>query len=299
GCTFFCRARPHRHCHGPVADTARTRRARRDLGRVFHVHARGGEGFRLTGAGRNAPGPRRAGAAAVPLARARCVHAAAVAEACADRRDQFGSPVRAVRMGGAARTGRHRRNHERDGRAVHGAGGFHVLPRKDRAAPRACAAGRLRRRGGARQRQDGGVERGRRGRGRLQRRVPVWRRRAPAEAASGGSAAGGRRSSHAWMRGTAGAAVCNRAVASRPGAAAVLGRGDHARRAVHGSRVWAVLPSDPPHRRRPRRYRDLSGAAVCGGLGVDAARRAADAHDGYRRSAHPRQRRADTACAEV
>src|SRR5690606_24949293 len=84
--------RHHRPSAGGRArldDAAGADRAGRDLGRLVPVHARGRERLRRGAAGRGAPGARRAGAAAVPVARAGAFPRAAVAEAGVDRHDQL------------------------------------------------------------------------------------------------------------------------------------------------------------------------------------------------------------------
>ena len=73
------------------------------------------------------------------------------------------------------------------------------------------------------------------------------------------------------------------AIATWPAApipAAVVARGDGARRAVHRHRVLAFLPADPARRCAARVDDDVSRADLRRRVGLAAARRAADVDDG-------------------
>ena len=147
-----------------------------------------------------------------------------VAAAHRDFGDQLRDSVLAVRMGGAARAGRHRRDHQCHGGHVHGARRVRVLRRAHQQAARGRPARGIRRRRRARERQDGRRQCLERGARRNVRRISVRHRRQPGPPTAGRHSVGRSRRGDARVRQRPARAVRDSLLAARADSAALVGR---------------------------------------------------------------------------
>ena len=241
--------------------------------------------------------PGSADSLAAPLARPHAVQARTRSAAHRDLRDQLGDSVLAVRVGSPAGAGRHRCDHERDGSHVHRTRGIRGLWRTHQQAARDRSVRGIRRRRGARERQDGRRQRLERGARRNVRRIPLRHRRQHDPSAAGWHSVGRSRGWNARVCLGVARAVRDSLLAAHADSRALVGKRGAARRALHWHRLSHLLPADLPRRRIARRHSDVSRAAIRRRVGLDRARRAAHAHHGDRRRADSRRRRARASSA--